>query len=196
MSTQSPNHGYVAGRGLLPTLETPRLILRPFRLADAPDVQRLAGERAIAETTATIPHPYPDGLAEEWISNLTDQFARGENLTLAVTRRADGALLGAISLEINAAMQRAELGYWIGKPFWNHGYGSEAARALVRHAFDVLHLRRVFAQQFGRNPASGKVLQKAGLRHEGVLRGHIVKWGTADDIHVYGALRDEWLDSG
>ena len=108
-----------------------------------------------------------------------------------ITRAEDGALLGAIGLEINAEMQRAELGYWIGKPYWNHGYCTEAAQAVVRFAFDVLGLRRVFANHFGRNAASGRVMQKAGMRHEGTLRQHTVKWGTIDDMEVYGVLRGE-----
>jgi len=181
--------------GAGPTVETERLILRPFRLTDAADVQRLAGDRAIAETTAAIPHPYPDGAAGEWIASHPDRFARGESVTFAITRREDSALLGAIGLEINAEMQRAELGYWVGKPHWNQGYCTEAARAVVRYAFGTLGLRRVFAQHYGRNPASGRVMQKADLHHEGTLRQHTVKWGTVDDMEIYGVVRSEWRGS-
>jgi ribosomal-protein-alanine N-acetyltransferase len=195
MNTRKPSRDARAGIAGQPTLETARLILRPFRLADAADVQRLAGDRAIAETTATIPHPYPDGAAEEWIASHPDRFARGESVTFAITRRDDGALLGSIGLEINAGMQRAELGYWVGKPHWNQGYCTEAAQAVLRHAFEALDLRRVFAQHYGRNPASGRVIQKAGLRHEGTLRQHTVRWGTVDDLQVYGILKSEWSGS-
>ncbi|MCX6069340.1 MAG: GNAT family N-acetyltransferase [Chloroflexi bacterium] len=181
--------------GVQPTLETERLILRPFRLADAPEVQRLAGDRAIAETTATIPHPYPDGAAETWIASHPNRFASGESVTFAITRRDDGALLGCIGLEINTEMQRTELGYWVGKPYWNHGYCTEAAWAVVRFAFEDLGLRRVFAQHDGRNAASGRVMQKAGMRHEGTLRHHNVKWGVVDDMEVYGVLREKWRES-
>jgi RimJ/RimL family protein N-acetyltransferase len=181
--------------GAQPTLETERLILRPFLLADAAEVQRLAGDRAIAETTATIPHPYPDGAAETWIASHPDRYSRGECATFAITRRDGGALLGAIGLEINPEMQRAELGYWVGKSYWNHGYCTEAARAVVRFAFEDLGLRRVFAQRYRRNPASGRVMQTAGMRHEGTLRQHAVKWDVVDDIEVYGVLHEEWRDS-
>jgi RimJ/RimL family protein N-acetyltransferase len=92
-------------------------------------------------------------------------------------------------------MQRAELGYWVGKSYWNHGYCTEAARAVVRFAFEDLGLRRVFAQRYRRNPASGRVMQKAGMRHEGTLRQHAVKWDVVDDIEVYGVLHEEWRDS-
>ena len=178
----------------IPRLTTGRLVLRPLTLADAADVQRQAGDRAIAETTATIPHPYPDGAAEAWIGTHADRYARGQSVTFGIERLEDGALVGAIGLEINAEMQRAELGYWIGKPYWNHGYCTEAALAVVRFAFDVLGLRRVFAQHYGRNPASGRVMHKIGMRHEGTLRQHTVKWGTIDDMEVYGVLRGEVAD--
>jgi [ribosomal protein S5]-alanine N-acetyltransferase len=175
----------------MPRLTTARLVLRPLTLADAPDVQRLAGERDVAETTATIPHPYPDGAAETWIATHPDRYARGDGVVFGITRAEDGVLLGVIGLEIKAEMQRAELGYWIGKPYWNHGYCTEAAQAVVRFAFEVLGLRRVFANHFGRNAASGRVMQKAGMRHEGTLRQHTVKWGTIDDLEAYGVLRAE-----
>ena len=185
--THSTSHADTA-----PTLQTERLILRPFRMTDAADVQRLAGDRTIAETTATIPHPYPDGVAEAWIATHANRFARGESLHLAVTRSDDGSLLGAIGLEINPEMQRAELGYWTGKSYWNHGYCTEAAQAVLNYAFATLRLRRVFAQHYGRNPASGRVMRKVGMRHEGTLRKHTVRWGFIDDMEVYGLLRDEW----
>jgi ribosomal-protein-alanine N-acetyltransferase len=175
----------------IPRLTTERLVLRPLTLADAADVQRLAGDRAIAETTATIPHPYPDGAAEAWIATHADRYARGDSATFGIERLEDGLLVGAIGLEINAEMQRAELGYWIGVPYWNQGYCTESALAVVRFAFDVLGLRRVFAQHYGRNPASGRVMHKIGMRHEGTLRQHTVKWGTIDDMQVYGVLSGE-----
>jgi RimJ/RimL family protein N-acetyltransferase len=174
-----------------PTLNTERLLLRPLTLADGLEVQRLAGAREIAATTADIPHPYPDGAAEAWIETHAGRFARGEAAVFAVTRRADSALLGVVGLEINAAMQRAELGYWIGKPYWNLGYCSEAAAAVLRFALVDLGLRRVFAHHFSGNPASGRVMQKIGMRHEGTLRRHVVKWGEVHDLEIYGLLAGE-----
>jgi RimJ/RimL family protein N-acetyltransferase len=179
-----------------PALETERLILRPFRLTDAADVQRLAGDRAIADTTATIPHPYPDGAAEAWIASHAEHFASGESVTFAITRRDDGALLGAIGLELRPEHRRAELGYWVGKPFWNRGYATEATRAVVRYAFKCLPLDRVFAEYFLRNPASERVMRKIGMLPEGILRRHFIRWGAPEDLGVCSILRDEWRESG
>jgi RimJ/RimL family protein N-acetyltransferase len=184
---------------LMPTIDTPRLVLRPFEQADALEVQRLAGAREIAAATAHIPHPYPDGVAELWISTHAPHFDHDDGLTLAVTRREDGILMGAISLMVEAESKlhgRAELGYWLGVPYWGHGYCTEAARALVDYGFGVLKLRRIFARHLGSNPASGRVMAKAGLRFEGVLRQHHVKWGRAEDDVRYGLLRCEWEEAG
>lgn len=114
-----------------PTLETTRLILRPFTLADASDVQRLAGARAIASTTLNIPHPYEDGLAEQWIQTHQERYEKGELVNFALVLRTGHTFLGAMGLQLNPHHARAELGYWIGLPFWNQGYCTEAARAVV-----------------------------------------------------------------
>lgn len=88
-----------------PTLDTVRLRLRPFTLADAPDVQRLAGERAIADTTANIPHPYLDGMAEQWITTHQGRFEAGELVNVAITRRDGNILIGAIGLMVFDAVR-------------------------------------------------------------------------------------------
>lgn len=175
-----------------PTLETERLILRPFTPEDADDVQRLAGDEAIASTTLNIPHPYEDGVAEEWISTHQEEFDAGKSVSFAITRRDDGTLIGGIGMGITEQHDRAEMGYWIGKPYWNNGYATEAARAVLAYAFEQSGLHRVFATYFTRNPASGRVMEKLGMTHEGMLREHVEKWGTYEDLIVYGILAHEY----
>jgi RimJ/RimL family protein N-acetyltransferase len=172
----------------LPTLTTLRLVLRPFAPADAADVQRMAGRREVADTTLTIPHPYEDGVAERWIASHAGAAAAGERLTLAITLRQTDGLLGAITLNVRQGHGRAELGYWVGVEHWNRGYCTEAARAMLAHAFDALALHRVHATHLTRNPASGRVMQKLGMRHEGTLREHFRKWDRFEDVAVYGIL--------
>lgn len=177
----------------LPTIELAHLLLRPFALGDAEDVRRLAGDRAIADTTLTIPHPYEAGMAETWIATHRPEAAAGRRLTLAIVLRNTGELAGAIGLHgLDSAHRRAELGYWIGRPWWNRGFATEAARALIDYGFATLHLNRIFAQHMIRNPASGRVMEKAGLTREGVLRSHIGKGDRFEDMAVYGILRSEW----
>ena len=129
-----------------PVIPTARLVLRPFEPGDAPTVQKLAGERDIADTT----------------------------------------------LNIERRFNQAELGYWIGKPFWNRGYATEAAIAVIRFGFASLDLDRIASRHFSRNPASGRVMQKAGLRHEGTARQSMIKWGKYEDLQLYAILREDW----
>jgi RimJ/RimL family protein N-acetyltransferase len=88
--------------------------------------------------------------------------------------------------------KRAELGYWIGVPYWNHGYASEAARRVVNWGFQYLGLNRIYAQHFADNPASGRVMQKIGMQYEGTLRQPFIRLGEARDSVCYGILKDEW----
>ncbi len=179
-----------------PLLKTERLILRPFTLEDALEVQRLAGDKDIAATTLFIPHPYEDGVAEEWIGKHQEEFDKGEVITFAIVHREDKFLVGAIALsDIKKEYETASMGYWIGKPFWNQGYCTEAAHAVLKYGFEVLNLNKIHAHHFKRNPASGKVMLKLGMRYEGCLRQHVKKWGKFEDIEAYGILREEFCGS-
>ncbi|MFN7950397.1 MAG: GNAT family N-acetyltransferase [bacterium] len=178
-----------------PTLETARLILRPFQASDAPAVQRLAGAREIADTTLAIPHPYPDGAAAEWIATHAARFAAGTLAPFAVVTRADGLLVGATGLALVMAHAQGELGYWIGHADWGRGYATEAARALLDFGFRGLGLHRIQARHLTRNPASGRVMEKLGMRFEGIHRGAVLKWGTFEDLAQHAILVHEWLAS-
>lgn len=175
-----------------PELTTGRLLLRPFTLADAPSTQQLAGDRDIASTTLTIPHPYEDGMAEEWINTHQEQFEQNESATFAIVRLKDDGLIGAISLSINQQHEHAELGYWIGKPYWNNGYCTEAAETVLHYGFTVLGLNRIYARHLSRNPSSGRVMEKIGIKYEGCLRQHVRKWGVFEDLKTYAILKSEY----
>ena len=176
-----------------PSIVTERLILRPFAPSDAADVQRLAGDPAVADTTLHIPHPYPDGAAESWINTHQERWESGLGVICAITLRSTGELIGAINvLSVSKQNSHGEMGYWIGTPYWNQGYCTEAARALIRFSFDTLGLHRVFAHHLGRNPASGRVMAKAGMRYEGTLREHTRKNDVFEDLPVYGILASEF----
>jgi [ribosomal protein S5]-alanine N-acetyltransferase len=174
-----------------PTLRTARLTLRPFEMSDAPAVHQLVGAYEVALNTLVIPHPYPDGAAEQWIAKHQSDFDENRIVHFAVD---DGQITGAMALVMKGDAI-AEIGYWIGVPFWGRGYASEAAVEVVRYGFEELDLVRIFAMHYGRNPASGRVLQKAGMAYEGTLRRHLKKWDEYVDLVCYGVLREEWLSS-
>ena len=175
-----------------PTIRTERLTLRPFGLQDAKDVQRLAGSKAIADTTARVPHPYEDGMAEKWIGTHRGMFRRRKAVIYAITRSDTGRLVGAIGLELHMANERAEIGYWIGRRYWNRGYATEAAEAMLMYGFTELGLKRIYAHHMSRNPSSGRVMQKIGMKREGLLRKHLKKGGRYEDLVFYGILREEF----
>ena len=179
-----------------PELKTERLLLRPFLMTDAEAVSVLAGDEEVARNTLNIPHPYDRRHAEEWIASHPGQYQRGEAVTYAITDPSSGALIGAVGLILDPANDLAELGYWIGRDHWGHGFATEAARAVMQWAFDAFELHRIHASHFPRNPASGRVLEKLGMRHEGRLRQHVKKWGEYLDLERFGILRDELEDEG
>lgn len=155
-------------------------------------MQRLAGDPAIADTTLHIPHPYPDGAAESWINTHQERWESGLGVIYAITLRSTSELVGAISvLGVSQQNRHGEMGYWIGARYWNQGYCTEAARALIRFSFDTLGLHRVFAHHLARNPASGRVMAKAGMRYEGTLREHTRKNDVFEDLPLYGILASE-----
>jgi [ribosomal protein S5]-alanine N-acetyltransferase len=175
-----------------PILTTERLVLRPFVGDDAFDVERLAGQREIADTTLNIPHPYPRGAAAEWIRLQGSAWIDGSSVTFAIVGRKTSALVGAISLMIKREHRRAELGYWIALDCWKRGYATEAGQRLIDFGFDTLGLHRIEARHFLRNPASGRVMEKLGMTKEGVEREHIIKWGRYESLAVYSILESEW----
>ena len=175
-----------------PTLTTERLILRPFAIEDAAEVTRLVSDRRIADTTLNIPHPYDESTAKAWIGTHAEVAERDEGLTLAVTERTRGGIVGAVGLSIARAHGRGELGYWVSVEEWGRGYATEASRALLDYAFGSLDLSRVVAHCLTRNPGSWRVMEKLGMQREGHLRAHVIKWDVPEDIWLYGILREEW----
>ena len=172
-----------------PTLESARLRLRPYRTEDAAVVQRLAGDQRVADAATTIPHPYPDGAAEAWIETHQSAFATRKEMTYAVTRLEDNLLVGTVSLiDISERHARGELGYWTGVEFWGSGYCTEAVCRLITFANEYLGTTRVVARCFARNPASARVMEKAGLCKEGHLKKHVVKNGIYEDVLLYGIV--------
>jgi RimJ/RimL family protein N-acetyltransferase len=175
----------------IPTLQTAHLVLRPFTADDAPAVQRLAGAHEVASTTLTIPHPYEDGMAEEWIETHEAAWEAKKRVALAMTAQGDG-VVGCISLHLDSKHQRGELGYWVGLPYWGRGYATEAAAAVLGLGFDVLGLNRIQAHHMTRNAGSGRVMQKIGMEFEGIFRQLVLARGEFEDVAVYAILSSDY----
>jgi RimJ/RimL family protein N-acetyltransferase len=171
-----------------PTLETARLRLRPYTETDIAEMLPLIGTREVAATTLRIAHPYTEKDATGFLALTRDP----DKLWLAITLRTDGSQIGGVGLRLDEQHQHAELGYWLGVPYWGKGYATEAAQEMMRYGFEELHLHRIFASHFKHNPTSGRILMKLGMRHEGCQREHLRKWNQFVDSELYGILRQEW----
>lgn len=169
-------------------IQTERLILRPLTEADIPELVPLIGDRRVAATTLRIPHPFREQDARDFLSSA----AKENELRLGIRLRDGGVFIGGMGLHPYAEHKRAELGYWLGVPYWGHGYATEAGRAVVKYGFEKCGLNRIFAGHFKHNPASGRVLSKIGMKYEGCNPQNILKWGEFVDIEVYSILRQQF----
>jgi RimJ/RimL family protein N-acetyltransferase len=163
----------------MPKLVTERLLLRPFRRADAPEFARLAGDWAVASMTSDIPYPFADKQALAWIKPV-----RGE---VRFALEVDGTLIGGAGF-YRRRSGAAELGFWLGRAWWGQGYATEAARAVVAHGLSLRRLPGFSSAHFVDNPASARVLAKLGFEPAG--RGSIACAARGLDIEAI----TYWLD--
>ena len=146
----------------------------------------------MASTTLSIEHPYNEGLAEKWIRSSRKESSTGDLIAFAITLIADSSFLGSISLHPNDSRTQGELSYWIGKPYWNRGYATEAVVGILSIAFNTLKFDRIYAAHFTRNASSGRVMQKAGMFYEGSQLGPTIKWGVLENLELYGVSRKQF----
>jgi len=144
-------------------INTERLLLRPVAFKDASAFSRLGSDFEIAKMTGSFPHPFPLLSAEFKVMHLMSQRQRGLAYPYAITQDG-GDLMGIMDLFRRDETAPFEIGYWIGRPYWGHGYATEAARALIQEARKTLGLSTVIAGVFSDNPASLHLLKKLGFK--------------------------------
>lgn len=172
-------------------IETNRLTLRLFQDCDAQRVAELCNNYNIFKNTLYLPYPYTIKDASSWINHHQKHFREDKIYELAITDMVSGKLYGAIALSNHHHFNHGELAYWIGEEYWGRGYATEAARAVIQFAFHEKQYQKVFARCFSSNPASGKVLEKIGMKNEGLLRKHVKKENEYIDLVLYGILASE-----
>jgi ribosomal-protein-alanine N-acetyltransferase len=134
-------------------------------ISDGANISLLAGDYEVASMTGTIPHPYSEEMAIDWIQSLQ---AGDEGVAFAIDR--GGKLIGCVGYRATEKTH-AEMGYWIGKPHWGMGYATEAAQALIIYAFRRENFSYLTVGHFKENPASARVIAKLGFEPSGeVLR--------------------------
>jgi len=172
-------------------LRTPRLFLCSLRHSHLDSMLPLISAKEVAATTLRIPHPYTRDDAEKYFASMEPEVDKGKMLRMSIFVEFSGEYCGSIGLHIEREHGRAELGYWIGVPFWGHGYASEAASAIVAYGIQTLGLNRIFATVFAGNTASRRVAEKSGMKYEGCMRQHVNKWGKYLDVEIYAVLASE-----
>lgn len=178
-----------------PTLHTARLRLRPFDDADADDLFALQSNAHVLRYWDSPPWSDRER-AERFLTTCREMAEQGTGVRLAMDLVRDGAFIGWCTLNRwNPDFRSASLGYCLDDAAWGRGYATEAARALLRWAYDTLDLNRVQAEVDTRNGASARVLEKLGFVREGTLREECIVNGDVSDTWVYGLLRREWRPS-
>ncbi|MNI51338.1 putative ribosomal N-acetyltransferase YdaF [compost metagenome] len=176
-------------------LETSRLLMRRYREEDAKSVYQVVSQRAIAETTIMLPHPYPRQTVDWWINYVNGNFDQGKAYEFGLFKKdSPGDYIGNCGLvSISGEHNNGELGFFVRPEDWNTGYATEACQALLEFGFDNLGLERIFGRCMAKNPGSKRVMEKSGLTLEGLARHEVLKWGMYEDVWHLGVVRSEWL---
>ncbi|MCX6708930.1 MAG: GNAT family N-acetyltransferase [Candidatus Woesearchaeota archaeon] len=166
-----------------------RVTLRTLRKSDADKITEYCKNPAISRWTRSIPYPYVKKYAIDYIKNSKEKWNKKEAYNFVITRKEK--IIGSIALMIkNEGI--AELGYWIAKPYWGEGYATEASKLVIKEGFKKLKLHKIYAHHIKENLASGRVMQKLGMKKEGIMREHTKKQGKYRDLIQYGVLRREF----
>jgi RimJ/RimL family protein N-acetyltransferase len=179
----------------LPSLETPRLVLRWLEEHDLRALERIFSHPEVLRYWGGDPTP-DAAAARALLQQIRDGFGRRDLFQWGIARRADDLVVGTCTLaRIDARNRRAEVGFALGREHWGHGYVAEAMATLLGFAFRDLDLVRLEADADPRNERSLAVLERLGFRREGLLRERWLVGGEAQDSLVLGLLRREWLRS-
>ncbi|MBC7918730.1 MAG: GNAT family N-acetyltransferase [Rhodoferax sp.] len=187
--------GQQAAGLVTPTLETPRLLLRPLLHSDLPEFLEINRDE---EVTRYLPYAAWVAMidAVAWYHRMLGLIADGKIAYNAVVEKASGRVIGGTLLrDIDGDTGKLEVGYVLGRAFWGRGLMREAVGAVVDYAFATPEMRRVEAHIDGRNTASQRLVESLGFKCEAVLRDHWLDKGEVSDATVYGVLRREW-DAG
>lgn len=176
-------------------MATSPITLRPLRTDDARRIAELAGDPEVSATTLRLPYPYELHHAEDWLHKLATQPEPAVERVWGIEAGDPIELVGVIGLTFNYSFKRAEVGYWIGRPYWNLGYATAALRAVINIGFGELGLNRIDAHHMAHNTGSGRVMSRAGMAYEGLLRQHVCKNDQFIDGLMYAILRQDWQDA-
>ena len=173
-------------------IDTPRLLIRKLVLSDAEDIFRISSNPNVSKYVLWDMHRSIVDSRSMVRINMRS-YRNQEPASLAIVLKSSGRVIGTIGfLWIDREHNSAEIGYSLGEPYWNHGYMTEALRAMIEFGFEKLFLNRIEACFDVRNTASGRVMEKAGMQKEGVLRKRLYNKGKYIDVEMWSVLMEEY----
>ena len=172
-------------------MQNEALLMRPLETGDANAILDLVVAPEIAANTF-VPQPYPPDGASEFIRLGQASWRDGDAYVFGIIEKSSKRFAGCMGLHPVPEHNRAEVGYWLGAPFWGRGLATTALRLLLQFAFETLKINRVEAGHFLHNPASGRVMQKAGMRLEGRRRRYLLHREQYKDVLWFAILREEY----
>jgi len=158
-----------------PRIYTNKLILRKLEVEDFPSLIQYANNKNISEVIVNIPHPYQEPNAVFRMTYIVSGFKKKERYCFAISLKENSEMIGEISLHLDKQNNFAELGYWVGEPFWNKGIITEAIEGILKFGFKHISLNLIFASCHEDNIGSQKVLLKNGL-HQKSPKGHVIQF--------------------
>lgn len=170
-------------------IETERLYFRRFTTKDTGRITYLFNDEEVVKYIS-LPHPYSEELAKEWISHQNENFKKDIVYDFAIVLKEEDRIIGSMSLVNVAKHKRGEIGYTFGREYWNKGYATEALKALIEYAFKVKKMHKVSASHYKENLASGKAMQNAGMIFEGILIDHMFAKNQFHDLVFYCKIND------
>lgn len=176
----------------LPQVETPRLLLRRMALRDAHDMFDYSRDPEVARHVLWTAHR-TIWETKAYIRWVIQQYRNGEPSSWCIVDKASGRVVGTIGfMSHHADNAMVEVGYSLARSHWGRGLMTEALQAVLRECFTVLKIHRVEALHFTSNPASGRVMEKCGMQHEGTLRRRVYNKGEFQDVEMWAILRADW----
>ena len=178
-----------------PRLETERLILEKFEHGDAQKVfDHWISDERVTDNRVNAAHKTVAETMKR-VDNIVSQYEKEDFCYWAVKLKDSGELIGEIDLyDFDQATGNCEVSYSLGYQWWNQGYGTEALRAVIGFGFRNMNLHKIAAAHNTDNPASGRIMSKAGMVQEGIVRDMIRNSkGQYKDCAIYGILREEFI---
>ena len=163
--------------------------LRPWQREDAPALRKVIDNKKVMDNLRDIPYPYSEQDAIDYLNII---LAADTNQTYAFAIVLEDKVIGNIGAfrQDNIHSKSAEIGYFIGEPYWGKGYGTQALEQICEYLFENTDLIRLYAEPFSHNKGSRRILEKVGFEQEGTLRSNAIKNGKIIDMVMYSLLRE------